>query len=240
MTRLGWLTPGGCLLVLMIGSPGALADPPPAPGGAPDTIAARVQGCSTCHGAQGQGTQDDYFPRIAGKPAGYLFNQLQNFREGHRSYPPMSYLLAYLHDDYLQQIAQYFAAERVPFLPAAPVAATSAQLAEGAALVRQGDSRRGIPPCMACHGSALTGINPGVPGLIGLHARYISAELEAWRAGTRHALTPDCMSAVAHLLTEEQVSAVAAWLATQPIPVSPDPAPVGQWKTPLLCGSQPQ
>jgi cytochrome c553 len=71
---------------------------------APDTIAARARGCSTCHGAHGEGTADSNFPRIAGKPAGYLTNQLLNFRDGQRSYPPMNYLLAYLHDDYLHEL----------------------------------------------------------------------------------------------------------------------------------------
>ncbi len=41
---------------------------------APDTIAARVQGCATCHGSSGEGSGDENFPRIAGKPAGYVFN----------------------------------------------------------------------------------------------------------------------------------------------------------------------
>ena len=72
---------------------------------APDTMAARVQGCTACHGVHGEGTDNDYFPRLAGKPADYLYNQLQNFREGRRKYPPMNYLVTYLSDDYLHQIA---------------------------------------------------------------------------------------------------------------------------------------
>jgi cytochrome c553 len=34
---------------------------------APDTMAARVLACASCHGAEGQGTSDEYFPRLAGK-----------------------------------------------------------------------------------------------------------------------------------------------------------------------------
>ena len=58
-----------------------------------DSMEARVQGCATCHGQSGQGTLNDYFPRIAGEPAGYLYNQLIAFRDGSRRYPPMNYLL---------------------------------------------------------------------------------------------------------------------------------------------------
>ena len=80
-----------------------------------DSIEARVQGCVTCHGQKGQGTANGYFPRIAGKPAGYLYNQLVAFRDGTRSYPPMNYLVAYLPDAYLKEIAEHFAAQRPPF-----------------------------------------------------------------------------------------------------------------------------
>ena len=86
---------------------------------APDTMAARVQGCTACHGVHGEGTDNDYFPRLAGKPADYLYNQLQNFRDGRRKYPPMNYLVTYLSDDYLHQIATYFSQQRPPYPPPA-------------------------------------------------------------------------------------------------------------------------
>jgi cytochrome c553 len=69
---------------------------------------ARVLACAPCHGAKGEGTNNPYFPRLAGKPAGYLANQLLAFHTGRRHYPPMNYLLAYLPDDYLKKIADYF------------------------------------------------------------------------------------------------------------------------------------
>jgi cytochrome c553 len=208
-------------------------------GGAPNTIEARVQGCATCHGPSGEGTSDVNFPRIAGKPAGYLFNQLQNFRDGHRSYPPMNYLLQYLHDDYFTDMAGFFAAQRIPFAPSERSKLPDADSKAGEQLVRSGDPTRAIPPCAACHGRELTGINPGIPGLIGLHSRYISAQLEAWRAGTRRAKSPDCMYEIATRLTEAQITQVAAWLASQPAPATSEPAAPGSWKTALPCGSQP-
>lgn len=206
----------------------------------PDTILARVQGCSTCHGPLGQGTQDDYFPRIAGKPAGYLFNQLQNFREGRRSYPPMNYLLAYLNDDYFHEMADFFAEQHEPFPKPQQSTLSAADVAMGERVVRQGDAARAVPACIACHGPQLTGIKPGIPGLIGLHGRYITAQLTEWRAGTRHANSPDCMHEVARRLSEQEVTSVSAWLASQPAPAVPTPAAAGSWKTPLPCGSQPQ
>ncbi len=70
---------------------------------APDTMAARVLACASCHGAEGEGTSDVYFPRLAGKPSGYLYNQLVAFRDGRRKYPPMNYLLEFLPDAYLNR-----------------------------------------------------------------------------------------------------------------------------------------
>jgi len=81
---------------------------------------------------------------------------------------------------------------------------------------------------------------PGIPGLVGLKPAYISAQLGAWRYGTRTAIAPDCMQIIASLLTEDDVSSVSAWLAALPLPDDPSPLPAGALTTPLACGSEPQ
>jgi cytochrome c553 len=206
---------------------------------APDTMEARLLACAPCHGRQGEGTKNDYFPRLAGKPAGYLMNQLVAFRDGRRRYPPMNYLLEYQSDSYLQKIAEYFAALRPPPAQQTATDISSAVLARGRLLVTDGDQARGVPACSACHGPKLTGMEPGIPGLVGLHKSYISAQLGAFRYGTRTAAEPDCMQLVAASLTESDVTAVAAWLASVPIPADPSPVPKGTLQMPLGCGSEP-
>ena len=42
----------------------------------PDAIAQRALACGACHGKAGRATSEGFFPRIAGKPSGYLYNQL--------------------------------------------------------------------------------------------------------------------------------------------------------------------
>jgi cytochrome c553 len=206
---------------------------------APDTMEARVEACASCHGHQGQGTSNDYFPRLAGKPAGYLYNQLVAFRIGRRHYPPMNYLLEFLPDAYLHAMADYFAAQRPPLPPRAIPIASKDVLASGQSLVTHGDPVRGVPACSGCHGPAFTGMEPAIPGLLGLKPSYISAQLGAWRYGTRTAAMPDCMQIVAGHLTETDVTAVAAWLSTLPSPDNPEPAPHGTLAMPLACGSEP-
>jgi cytochrome c553 len=206
---------------------------------APDTMEARLLACAPCHGHQGEGTKNDYFPRLAGKPAGYLMNQLVAFRDGRRRYPPMNYLLEYQSDPYLQKIAEYFAALRPPLVPQAAADVSPAVLARGRSLATAGDQSHGVPACSGCHGPKLTGMEPGVPGLVGLHASYISAQLGAFRYGTRTAPAPDCMQLVAASLTESDVTAVAAWLASLPIPPDPSPVARGMLPMPFACGSEP-
>jgi cytochrome c553 len=76
--------------------------------------------------------------------------------------------------------------------------------------------------------------------LIGLRADYISSQLGGWRYGTRTALEPDCMQLVAARMPEDDVTAVAAWLASMPIPANTAPLPRSSEKLPLTCGSQKQ
>jgi cytochrome c553 len=211
----------------------------PAAEKAPDTMAARVLACASCHGAEGEGTSDVYFPRLAGKPAGYLYNQLVAFRDGRRKYPPMNYLLEFLPDAYLKEIAAYFASLRPPFTAPAIPTVSAEILARGEALVTNGDPQHGIPACSGCHNPGFTGMEPAIPGLLGLHASYISAQLGGWRYGTRTAAAPDCMQIVASLLTEDDVKAVAAYLSSRPAPADPSFAPHGSLPMPLACGSEP-
>ena len=207
--------------------------------GAPfeDTIAQRVLACSACHGAQGRATRDGYFPRIAGKPAGYLFEQLRSFRDGRRSYPAMAGLLADLDDDYLREIAEHFASLRLPYPPPQSPQGSPSMLARGRVLALEGDPSREVPACAECHGRALTGAAPAIPGLLGLSRDYLNAQLGAWRDGLRHAAAPDCMARVARRLRSEDVAALTGWLAAQPVPEGQAPRADPGARLPMRCGS---
>ena len=82
-------------------------------------MAQRTLACTACHGKEGRAGPDGYYPRIAGKPAGYLYNQLLNFRDGRRHYGLMARLLDPLSDAYLLEIAQHFASLDLPYPAAA-------------------------------------------------------------------------------------------------------------------------
>lgn len=202
-----------------------------------DTMAQRTQACSACHGREGRAGPDGYYPRIAGKPAGYLYNQLLNFRDGRRHYGLMTGLLDPLSDGYLQEIAQHFASLELPYPAPGAAKVSAAQLQRGEFLARQGDAALKIPACVQCHGSALTGVQPNTPGLLGLPRDYLNAQLGAWRTGQRRAHAPDCMAQIAKQLSPEDLGAVSGWLAAQALPADTKPAARLPQPPAIACGS---
>lgn len=201
----------------------ALAQTAPRPLQVQNTMAQRAQACTGCHGKEGRATNAGYFPRIAGKPAGYLYNQLLNFREKRRHNPAMTSLIENLSDDFLRDLADYFAALDLPY-PSAPTTTTSrAEMERGEKLIRTGDASKNIPACDQCHGAKLTGVLPAVPGLLGLSKDYLVAQLGSWQTGQRHAGVPDCMEKIASRLSPDDVGALTSWLSSQNLPVNAKP-----------------
>ena len=211
-----------------------------------DSMAERTRPCSACHGDQGRAGPDGYYPRLAGKPAGYLYNQLKNFAEGRRHYGLMTRLVDPLSDAYLRDMANHFASLKLPYPAPAPSPSRTAPalLARGQELALHGDSARQVPACIACHGERLTGLQPHVPGLLGLPLDYLSAQLGAWQTHQRKALAPDCMAQVVERMDSSDLIAVATWLSTQPVPADSTAAATSSPRrgaTPLpRCGSAPE
>ncbi|CAN7318028.1 c-type cytochrome [Variovorax sp. LjRoot84] len=204
----------------------------------PDTIEQRVAACIACHGREGASTNAGYFPRLAGKPEGYLYNQLLSFRDGRRFNSDMVHMVRHLSDAYLREIAGYFAGLDLPYPPVPTRSHASEQsLQHGKTLALQGDARRGIPACAQCHGEALTGVAPAIPSLLGLPRLYLASQLGDWLNNGRHALPPDCMAKVGRKLNPADINAVASWLALQPVPANPKPAPALPGPLPIPCSA---
>ena len=235
------LTHSLSLLALAVALPGlAWAAPAARPAAAlasHDSLEQRIKACTACHAQKER--HDAFFPRIAGKPAGYLYNQLLNFREGRRQYPMMNYMVEHLPDAYLREIADYFAQQHPAPPPAQASGAGAAALARGRQLVLQGDASKKIPACIACHGEQLAGVAPAIPGLLGLPRDYINAQFGAWKNGIRRAQAPDCMAQIAARLSDADVGAVSAWLGTQVASPEARPAAGIALPLPLHCGSVP-
>ena len=201
------------LLSMISGLVGAVE---PASSAIPNTLEERVKPCTICHRDADRIDRDAYFPRIAGKPAGYLYNQLRNFRDGRRYYQPMAILLENMSDEYMREIAGYFAS--LPYTYPRPIAhaLSSAETRSVETLMDSGDPERDLPACSACHGKALMGVEPYIPGLLGLPHAYVAAQFGGWRnGGIMRGQIPDCMSEIAKKLTQEEVNALALWLPSR-------------------------
>ncbi|MCB1718590.1 MAG: cytochrome c4, partial [Candidatus Competibacteraceae bacterium] len=105
-------------------------------------------------------------------------------------------------------------------------------------MIFSGDPDRDIPACSDCHGRALMGKTPFIPGLLGLPRVYLSAQFGSWRnGGLIRGQTADCMSEIAEKLTDHEINAIAKWLSIQTVSGSPEPA--GNLSPGLIerCGS---
>lgn len=232
--RARWFGAAGLVVAACLSGPASYAaDAPPVP----DTLQQRIAACTACHGVHGEGSPGSgYFPRLAGKPVAYLVRQMQDFQNGLRKYAPMEYTVRQLPPAYMHEIAEYFAAQQVPYERLPMRSLPAATLQRGEQLVSKGDPARQIPACSSCHGSQLTGVEPSTPGLVGLPYDYISAQLGSWRTHTRATVAPDCMAVVAGRLSESDISAVAAALANRELPSDMHPQPAGSVTPPLPCG----
>lgn len=200
-----------------------------------EAMAERLAACAACHGPRGEGAPgSEYYPHLAGKPAGYLFAQMQGFRDGRRHYPQMVYLMRNWDDAWLARIASFFAAQPgvVP-RHAPPPAQSAADRSRAENLVHEGDRGRELPACASCHGPQLQGREPGVPALAGLPTDYLIAQLGGWMTGARHSIAPDCMARVVARLDPAEVRRIATYLAglvpepdSRPLEASAEPLPL--------------
>jgi cytochrome c553 len=203
-----------------------------------DAMRERLAACAACHGEDGRSHDEKYYPSIAGKAAGYLHQQMLNFRDGRRRHAIMQRLFAHLSDEYLAAMAQFYAAQQgIIAKPSSP--ASKELLEDGQRIVEVGDPVRDVPACTECHGAALGGVAPFIPGLTGLPADYLASQLGAWRTGARKARDPDCMARIASKLTEQELHAATAWIASLATSSEQRPADHLAAPLPMPCGSVP-
>ena len=178
--------------------------------------------CAGCHGDDGQGRiaqsatlgEQGIFPRLAGQPAAYLYRQLWSFAHGWRSsaaMPPMADGLTEADWADIAVHLEHLAATAYPPPPA--IANDVAEL--GRSIATLGRPDRGVSPCGRCHGPAGIGVAPYFPALMGLDARYITAEIIAFRGGQRRNAMLRLMDPVSHGLEAQEIEAVAGYFARQ-------------------------
>ncbi|MDT3670776.1 MAG: c-type cytochrome [Aromatoleum sp.] len=171
---------------------------------APEQIVA--ERCCKCHGPEGRSSNPD-FPKLAGQNADYLTRQLANFKTGVRTSDPMQQEVAHLTGGEMRALALYLSAKEIG---PEPVAARG-EAAIGMALYFSGDPENGVTACITCHGPEGRGAMY-LPRLAGQHAKYLVAQLHAFRDQSR--VAPDMvMHTVIENVSDAGIVAVAQFLS---------------------------
>ena len=169
---------------------------------AADTAAGmqKAQVCVACHGPEGN-SANPVVPTLAGQPAQFIATQLLMFRGGNRKDAQMSPFATNLSNADLNNIAAYFAAQKlVP--PATKADAGNAEA--GARLARQFN-------CVQCHGPALMGLQH-MPRLAGQQPEYLKTQLRGFKASTRFDMDGQ-MTSAAQPLSDADIEILANYLA---------------------------
>lgn len=176
-----------------------------------------AQACVGCHGTRGEGNAAAGAPRLAGQSAAYLAKQLESYANGSRRDRVMESIARGLAPALRADVAAYYAQTE------APAAAEGGDPPErGRVLATIGDEGLGVQACANCHGPRGAGQPPNIPYLAGLDAKYLGAELEDWRAGTRTNDAGQQMAAVARALGDDDIVPVARYYASlRPPPPAP-------------------
>lgn len=169
-----------------------------------------AQPCFACHGERGEGTAQG--PMLAGLSTQYIDAQIDHFISGQRSDPLMTPMAqAYTDPQLRKPVAIYFASQGK--LPELQVRGQRQAASVAEQLYYQGNSARNIPACYSCHGPSAVGGGP-FPRLAGQQADYVTRQLLAWQKGERKGDPGNMMGAIAKRLNEDDIKALASYLAS--------------------------
>ncbi|MFM0466961.1 c-type cytochrome [Paraburkholderia strydomiana] len=167
-----------------------------------------TQKCSMCHGVLG--TVQVTAPALAGQYADAVYKELRDYQQGVRQNAVMQPIVAARSDQDLHDLAAYYAS--LPRGPAAEVAPTgSTPDANAVRLAMQGDPKRNIAPCAACHGQLDR--KGSAPWLGGQSSIYLAAQVRAFASGARRNDINEQMRNVTRQITSAEIDSVAKYYA---------------------------
>ncbi|MBC7502684.1 MAG: cytochrome c4 [Herminiimonas sp.] len=165
-----------------------------------------IAACVACHGAAGNSTIAQN-PKLAGQHDAYINKQLNNFRTPERNNAIMTSIAKALSADDMKNIAAYLEVQ----VPKPGAAKNKATVDLGKKIYRGGISEKNVPACAACHGPNGAGMPAQFARLGGQHQEYTSAQLTAFRNGTRKNNT--IMTTISKRMSDEEMLAVSDYIA---------------------------
>ncbi|MGZ8217719.1 c-type cytochrome [Methylomagnum sp.] len=205
----------GGLLLVMFGT-AALAEPSSKVAWTTETLAFVKSGdaakgkqlaetCAACHGTGPQPTGSD-FPYLQGQLAAYLYKQLSDYKSGTRANAVMAGLAAGLSEKDMADIAAWYSQQEIPAGKKEAGATDSAEV-----LVENGDGKRILPPCQACHEPGGQGQKVDVPALAGQNPVYTEQTLKDYKSGARKNDLYGRMRTITQQLSDEEIQQLARY-----------------------------
>ncbi|MGR9116550.1 MAG: c-type cytochrome [Gammaproteobacteria bacterium] len=191
----------------------------------------KATACAGCHGEDGN-SMVSTFPKLAQQHSPYLIKELRAFKSGSRDNAMMNALAMALSEEDMTDIAAYYSAQKIkanslPVLESEdededededaeavesnkPSEELDELLALGSDLYRNGDLKREVSACIACHGPFGEGNKPAAfPALRSQHADYLIKALSDFKAGVRSNNPDNMMHMIAKKMTDKEIKAVA-------------------------------
>ena len=164
----------------------------------------KAEMCVACHGENGI-SQTENIPSLAGQPDQFIQWQLVFFRSGTRKNEQMQPIVEQLSNDDIRNLGAYFASLDAPKSGADDNPDLSQKGAQAAV------GRR----CASCHSDTYAGTK-AVARVAGQREEYLLKALHDYKSGVRSGGGMAAMAEVAFPLSEEEITALAHYLAHLP------------------------
>ncbi len=187
----------------------------------------KATSCAGCHGEKGNSMVPTY-PKLAEQHESYLSKQLLAFKNGSRKDAMMESMVSALSEEDFLDISAYYANQKISAntLPVLednenedeestdePVD-MDAMLAKGKDLYQNGDLKREVSACIACHGPYGDGNKPAsFPSLKSQHADYLIKTLTDFKSGSRSNNPDNMMRMIAAKMSIEEIQSVSYYIS---------------------------
>src|SRR5579863_5555024 len=175
-----------------------------APAPAADLAAGKEKAelCTACHG-EGGISQTENIPSLAGQQDQFIQWQLVFFRSGARKNEQMQPIVEQITNEDIRNLGAYFASLTPPKPPASDDDPDLSKKGAQAAVGRR---------CASCHTDSFAGTK-AVARIAGQREEYLLKALRDYKSGVRSGGGMAAMADVAYPLSEEEITALAHYLA---------------------------
>jgi cytochrome c553 len=158
--------------------------------------------CAACHGEAGI-SQTENIPSLAGQQDQFIQWQLVFFRSGARKNEQMQPIVEQIDNNDVRNLGAYFAS-LTPFKASTPD--------DNPDLSRKGAQAAAGRRCASCHTDSFAGTK-AVARIAGQREEYLVKALHDYKSGVRSGGAGAAMSDVAYPLSDEEIAALAHYLA---------------------------